>query len=132
MMSGDIRYGDGITISVSVAAVMVDVIALTEKLLSRQNGQPLPPKARSIRNDLRGCLARAAANADVSTKEVMAQSVLAFDKSPDAAAEELGIKPGSVRSACRAGHIGRKVGDRWLISDEEIEMYRRTYLRGVA
>ncbi len=130
--AGDIRYGDGVTISFGVAAVMVDIITLAEKLLSRQNGQLLPPKAESIRNGLRGSLARAAANADVSTNAVIAQSVLAFEKSPDAAAEILGIKPGSVRSACRAGHIGRKVSGRWLIRDEEIEMYKRTYLRGVA
>jgi hypothetical protein len=131
-VAGDIRYGDGITISVSVAAVMVDIITLAEKLLSRQNGQPLSPKARSIRSDLSTCITRAAANADVSTKEVLAESILAFEKSPDAAAEILGIKPGSVRWACRNGKLGRKVGDRWLISDEEIEMYRQTYLRGVA
>jgi Helix-turn-helix domain len=128
-MADDIRYGDGITISVGVAAVLVDLIGLAEKLLGRQNGQPLPTKLRDIRDDLSTCITRAAANADVSTKAVLAESVLAFDKSPDAAAEILGIKPGSVRSACRAGHIGRKVGDRWLISDEEIEMYRRTSAR---
>ena len=71
--AGDIRYGDGITISFSVAAVMVDLITLAEKLLSRQNGQLLPPKAESIRNDLRTCITRAAANADASTKAVLAR-----------------------------------------------------------
>jgi hypothetical protein len=128
----DVRFGDSISISPSVAALLVDVITLAEKLLCRQNGQPLSPKARSIRSDLKGCLARAAANADVSTEALGTQSVLAFEKSPEAAAEILGIKPGSVRYACRAGRIGRKVGDRWLITDAEIEMYARTYRRGVA
>jgi hypothetical protein len=41
-MNSDIRYGDGITISVGVAAVVVDLIGLTEKLLCRQPGRQLP------------------------------------------------------------------------------------------
>ncbi|BBY35888.1 hypothetical protein MMAN_58040 [Mycobacterium mantenii] len=130
-MAADIRYGDGLTISFGMAAFVVDLVGLTEKLLARQNGQPLPPKARDLRDGLSDGLARAAANAGVSSKAVLAEEVLAFERSPEAAAEVLGIQPGSVRYACRAGRIGRKVGDRWLISDEEIEMYRENYLRGV-
>ncbi|OMB93215.1 helix-turn-helix domain-containing protein [Mycobacterium colombiense] len=128
-MCAEIRYGDGINISLGIGAVLVDVLGLVEKLLARQNGQPLPTKLREIRDDLSDCIARAAANADVSTKAVTAESVLAFEKDPAAAAEALGISPSGVRWACRAGRLGRKVGDRWLISDEEIAMYRNTYQR---
>jgi hypothetical protein len=125
----DIRFGDGIYVSIGTAAVIVDIITLAEKLLGRQNGQPLPPKAQSIRNDLRTCINSAANSACVTEKELIAESALVFDKSPEAVAEHLGIKPGSVRAACRAGRIGRKVGDRWLISDAEIQTYKQTYLR---
>jgi hypothetical protein len=128
-MGDDIRFGDGIYVSISTAAVMVDIITLAEKLLERQNGQPLPPKAQSIRNDLRTCVNSAAISAHDSRKEVVAESVLAYDKSPAAAAKILGIKPGSVRAACNAGHMGRKVGDRWFVSDAEIETYRMTLSR---
>ncbi|ORV81060.1 hypothetical protein AWC11_27325 [Mycobacterium interjectum] len=124
-MAADIRYGDGITISVAAAAVMVEVIGLAEKLLARQNGQPLSPRLQAMRNDLTDCVARAAANADVSTNEVTARAVLAFEKDTTAAAEALGISPSGVRWACRAGRLGRKVGDRWLISDQEIAMYKQ-------
>lgn len=130
-MGADIRYGDGITISVGIGAVLVDVLGLVEILLGRQNGQPLPTKLRAIRDDLSDCIARAAANADVSAKAVTAESVLAFEKDTAAAAESLGISPSGVRWACRAGRLGRKVGDRWLISEEDLEMYRSTYQRAV-
>jgi hypothetical protein len=34
-----------------------------------------------------------------------------------------------VRAACNAGHIGRKVCGRWLISQLEIERYKLTFSR---
>lgn len=128
----DIRYGDAISISVGDAVVLVEVIGVFEKLLARRNGQPLSPLILAMRSDLKECIARAAANADVSAKAVMAQEVLSFEKDVNSAAEALGITPGGVRWACREGRLGRKIGRQWLISDEEIEMYRRTYQRGVA
>ena len=129
-MSDEIRYGDTINISLGAGAIMVEVITFLEKLLARQNGQPLSSKLVEMRGDLKECIARAAANADVSTKAAIAQGVLAFEKDVNAAAEVLGITPGGVRWACRNGRLGgRKIGRQWLITDEEIEMYRNTYQR---
>ena len=54
VMSADIRFGDGIYISIAAAAVMVDTTTLAEKLLFRQNGQPLPAAVRDIRDQLSG------------------------------------------------------------------------------
>ena len=131
-MSDEIRYGDAISISLGTANVMIEVFTFLEKLLARQNGQPLSSKLVEMRDDLKECIARAATNADVSTKAAIAQGVLAFEKDVNAAAEALRISPGGVRWACRAGRLGRKVGDRWRITDEEIEMYRNTYQRAVS
>lgn len=130
MSAADIRFGDGITISFAAAAKMVGLIGLTEKLLARQNGQALSPDVQSMRDDLRTSLIRAAGLADATKNGVLAEVDLAWDKSPEAAAEMLGVKADSVRAACRAGRLGRKVRGQWLISDEEIEMYRQTYRRG--
>jgi hypothetical protein len=84
---------------------------------------------QSIRSDLATCLDSAATNAHNSRKEVIAEPELVFDKSPKLAAKLLGITEGGVRAACNAGHIGRKVCGRWLISDAEIETYRMTFSR---
>jgi hypothetical protein len=126
----DIHFGDGITISFGAAARMVGIIGLAEKLLARQNGQPLPPDAQSIRDELRTSLIRAAGLADATKTRVLAEVDLVWDKSPEAAAEILGIKADSMRAACRAGRLGRKVRGQWLITDEEIEVYRHSYRRG--
>jgi Helix-turn-helix domain len=133
----DIRFGDGITISFGSAATMVGLIGLAEKLLIRANGQPLPADVQMMRADLRSCLARAAADActdgHVSGEEVLADAGLALDMSPSMAAKALGVSASGVRFACRAGHLGSKVGDRWLISRQELEVYKQTHLkRGVA
>ena len=126
----EIQYIEGITITVGAAAVLVDVINFVEKHLQRQNGQPLPSKLSLIRRDFKDCITRAAANADVSTKAVSPQSVLAFDKDVNDAAEALGITTGGVRWAFRNGKLGgKKKGRQWLTSDEEIEMYRNTHQR---
>ena len=87
-------------------------------------------QAESHTARLQGLHRRAAANADVSTKAVIAQGVLAFDKDVNDAAEVLGITPGGVRWACRNGRLGgKKSGRQWLTTDEEIEMYRNTHQR---
>ncbi|BCP00700.1 helix-turn-helix domain-containing protein [Mycobacterium intracellulare] len=129
MVAPDISYGEYISVSVGAAVTMIEVITVVEKLLGRQNGQLLPANLRDMREELGECVARAAANAGVSTKAVSAESVLAFSRSPAAAAKALGIKAASVRWACRNGKLGTRVGDRWLITDDEIEHYRRTHLR---
>jgi hypothetical protein len=105
------------------------VIELLAKLVARQNGCPLPTKLEAVRRTLVECIARAAAYADVDTEVVTAQSVLALETSvidTDAAAEALGISAAGVRWACRKGWVGKKVGGRWVITAEEIEMYRKT------
>jgi hypothetical protein len=133
-MSDEIRCAEGITVSVGMAAYLVELIGLLEKLLARQNGCPLSAKSAGVRRDLEECIARAAAYADVSPEVVATQSVLPSETAvitTDAAADALGIGPAGVRWACRHGWLGRKVGGRWWITEEEIEMYRNTR-RGVA
>jgi hypothetical protein len=129
-VTADIRFGDGITISFGTAARMVSIIGLTEKLLARQNGQALSPDAQSMRDDLRTSLIRAAGLADATKNGVLVEVDLTWEKSPEAAAEILGMKVGSVQAACRAGRFGRKVRGQWLITDQEIEVYRHSYRRG--
>lgn len=128
-MSGEISFGEYINVKVSAGALMLEVIAIFEKMLARQNGQPLPLNLVEMRDELRVCLARAAASAGVSAQDGRAETVLTSSKSPAAAAKALGIKPGSVRWACRNGLLGTRIGDRWLITDEEIEDYRCKHLR---
>jgi hypothetical protein len=124
--AGEIRFGDGITISFSAAADLVGVIGLAEKLLARTNGQPLPDRAFVMRDSLRNCLllagTYASTDANVSAETVLSESGLAFELSPSAAASALGISTSAVRFACRSGHLGRKVGGRWVITDREIEV----------
>jgi hypothetical protein len=128
-MTADIRFGDHITVSIAAAAVIVDTFTVTEKLLYLHNGQRLSPKVLAIRDELRTCLNSAANSAHANRKGPVAESVLDFCKSPREAAEHLGIREGSVRAACNAGHLGRKISGRWLISDAEIETYRITVSR---
>jgi Helix-turn-helix domain len=138
-MSDDVRFGEGLWVSFAAAAKTVGVITLSEKLLARLNGQPLPADLVALRAEYRAGLARAAAAADaptdghVSGEEVLADAGLALDMSPSMAAKALGVSASGVRFACRAGHLGSKVGDRWLISRQELEVYKQTHLkRGVA
>lgn len=48
----DIRVASDITISVAVAAYLIDLIGLTGKLLMRQNGMALPDMAATIERRL--------------------------------------------------------------------------------
>jgi Helix-turn-helix domain len=129
----DISFGESVNVSLGAAATMVEVISLLERLLARQNGQPLPSSLSDMRNGLKDCITRAGANAGVSTKALSAHGDLGFEQDVNAAAEALGITPAGVRWALRTGRLGgRKVGRNWLISVEEIEMYRNTYQRAVS
>jgi excisionase family DNA binding protein len=96
-----------------------------EKLLARQAGHPLPSRLSSVRDSLKSCLTRAATNAAASAPVVFEPVALPLEKDVNAAAEALGITPGGVRWALSKGRLGgRKLGRQWLISDEDIELYK--------
>jgi hypothetical protein len=121
----DIGYGETISVSIGAAAKMVEVLGLLERLMARQSGQPLPAALVEMRDGLKDCLTRAAANAGVSAKVVSAQDVLGLEQDVNAAAEALGITPAGVRWALRTGRLGgRKVGRQWLVADTDIADYR--------
>lgn len=40
-------------------------------------------------------------------------------------AEILGLSPRRVRVLCRTGRLGRKIADRWVITAEEVEDFRK-------
>jgi hypothetical protein len=133
--AADVRFGDSISISFAAAAKTVGVFNLLEQLLRRQNGQPLPADLVGLRDECRAALLAAtdaSTGGHVSAEQVLADAGLALDLSPSMAAKALGVSASGVRFACRAGHLGRKVGDRWLISRSELEVYQQTYRRGVA
>jgi excisionase family DNA binding protein len=41
------------------------------------------------------------------------------------AAEALGVTPMRIRQFCQEGRLGRKVGDRWLISRDELRSFEK-------
>jgi excisionase family DNA binding protein len=125
MMAGDIRYGQDISVSLNAAAIAVESWGLLERLLARQNGQPLPPSIVAMRDEFKSCLTRAASNADTSARVVIPQANLGLEQDVNAAAEALGITPDAVRWALRKGKLGgRKSGRQWLVSYDDIENYR--------
>lgn len=126
----DISYGRDISVSLGAAATVVEAFGLLEKLLVRQNGQPLPRSIIAIRDDLKSCLARAATDAatDALTpaKAPFAHGDLGFEHDVKTAAERLNITESGVRDALRTGRLGgRKVRGQWLISDEDIAQYAK-------
>lgn len=128
-LSSGISYGEHVNVSLGAAAVLVDLIGLTEKLLSRPNGQPLPPPVVAIRNDLRTSINRAATDAatdaSVSASVPFRHPDLQLELDVNAAAKALGISASGVRDALRTGRLGgRKVGRQWLVTQEDIEMYQ--------
>jgi len=42
------------------------------------------------------------------------------------AAERLGITPAGVRYHAGLGHLGKKLGSRWIFTDEDLEQFRKT------
>ncbi len=125
----EVQYTEGITITAAMAAYLVDVIGLLEQLLAHRNGQPLPAKLRGVRGDFKECLSRAAARADAIVDAAAPPAVVASEEmmmDTRAAADMLGISAGAVALACRKGKLGTKIGDRWLISEKEVAMYRNT------
>lgn len=45
--------------------------------------------------------------------------------SVDEAAEFLKITPGRVRQFCREGRLGQRVGEKWVISRDELEQFAK-------
>lgn len=130
----DIRLTNDITISVGVAAYLVDLIELTRKLLARQNGLPLPEPAPTIQRSLRECADLRATCANASAQPVFGQPALPSEPSLTAKdiAAELNITPSRARWICQHQRLGRKVGNQWQITREEFEMYKTTRIKGVA
>jgi hypothetical protein len=130
----DIRLTADIVISAGVAARVVDIIEKRRKYLLLQ-GSTLHPLDEEIQRALRECVDLRATYADASTKVVLSQHVLPSDSellTSNDVAIELGIKPAGVRWHCKNNGLGRKVGSRWVIDREDLNMHKLSRSNEVA
>jgi hypothetical protein len=128
-----ITFADKASVDVGAAALLIDLFELNARLLARLKLPPHRGPVLAVRRDLEQFLTYAAAY-DVSTNVTSTHQPLPSSSellTPNDAAPELGIQPAGVRWLCRNRRLGRKVGNRWLISREDVDMYRKNRTKDV-
>lgn len=120
-MDNEVYPVNGIVITYAAADYLVKFI----DYLVKTAGMSASARLANIRNDL----IRHSRNthADASPEVVSPLDFLGLNADgfvdPAAAAKRIGTTDDNVRYLCRRGHFGVKVGDRWLISEAELEAY---------
>ena len=131
-----ITFAEKASIDVPTAALFIELIDLTTRLLAKLRWPRLSDPVLAAKRDLEQFVTHANAYANrtnVRTEAISARHVLPSGSElvrPKDAAVELGIEPAGVRYHCTNNGLGRKVGSRWQIEREELNMFKAT--RGIA
>lgn len=131
-----ITFAEKASIDVPTAALFIELINLTTRLLAKLRWPQLSGPVLAAQRDLEEFVTYANTyenRTNVRTEAISARDVLPSGSElvrPKDAAVELGIQPAGVRYHCTNNGLGRKVGSRWRITREELDMYKTS--KGIA